>query len=82
MTVEEWRIVVKRAKKNSTSSIFSKRNYALYKCSLESKLLTNLLVKYYNIIIIKGFYPSRWLETLDVILEKEKEPVLRRLWMI
>ena len=73
---------MKRLKKNTTSSVFLKRNYSLYKYSLESELLTNLLVKYYNIIIIKRFYPSRWLETLDVMLEKEKGPVLERLQII
>ena len=80
--IEEWRNVVKRAKKNSTLSVFSKRNYSLYKCSLESELLTSLLVKYYNIIIIKGFYSNQWLKILDVMLKKGKGLVLRKLYTI
>ena len=38
-----------------------------------------MLVKYYNIIIVKGFYPSQWIKILDVMLEKGKGLVLGNL---
>jgi len=50
---EEWVESVKRVKKRSALSIFSKRTYALYKCMLTSKRITRLLVKFYNILKIK-----------------------------
>ena len=39
-------------------------------------------MKYYNVIVMKGFYPSRWLKILDIILEKGKRPVLGKLCTI
>ena len=79
ITIEEWKTVVRKLKKQSSSSIFSKRNYSLYKCSIASDLFTNLLVKYYNIIFIKQFYLSHWIKILDIILEKGKGSVLGQL---
>ena len=40
----EWENIVKKAKKDSTSSVFSKRNYAMCECALGSKRLTKILV--------------------------------------
>jgi len=82
VTTDEWRTVVHKAKKQSLSSVFSKKNYSLYKYSIQSELITELLVKYYNAIIIKEFYSLRWLKTLNIILEKGKGPVLGKLRMI
>ena len=50
ITDEEWIRVVKKAKKKSASLIFSKRTYSVYKCALESSIMTRILVKFYNIV--------------------------------
>ena len=80
--IEEWKIVMKRAKWLNTSSIFSKRNYSIYKCCLQSKKMISILVKYYNTIIKKEYYLKRWLQVLDVMLDKGKGLVLGKLRMI
>jgi len=49
------------------------------KCALISTRMTIILITYYNLIIDRQFYLSRWLKTLDVILEKEKGPVVDKL---
>lgn len=48
---EDWTREVKREKKRSKSSIFSKRTYAVYKCTLEYERMTWILVAFYNILI-------------------------------
>ena len=75
----EWIEVVKKAKRLSTSLIFSKRNYVMCKLLLHSKRMTKILVQYYNVIMQRNFYPSRWLDVLDVMLDKGKGPIVRRL---
>ena len=77
--IADWEKVVKRSKKQSASSIFSKRIYANYKCALGCKRMTKILVTYYNILIEKGYYPRRWLKILDTILEKGKGMILGKL---
>ena len=77
--IEEWQQAVKRAKKRSASSIYSKRSHAIYKCALNSLRLTLVLIRYLNIIIKNQYYPERWMKTLDVIIEKGKGPVLGKL---
>jgi len=79
ITREEWAIVVKRSKRMSTSLIFSKINYSIYKCTLLSNQITDILVEYYNIIIQSRFIPNRWLKVLDIILNKGKGSVLEKL---
>ena len=44
--------------------------------------MTTLLVQYYNLIIQKQYYPTRWLKTLDVTIEKGKGLVIRKLRII
>ena len=79
MDKADWSEVVKKSKKRSVSSFFSKRNYAMHKIALINERITNLLVKYYNIIITVQFSPERWLKTLVVMIEKGKGPVLGKL---
>lgn len=38
-----------------------------------------MLVNYYNLIIKHQFYLQHWLDTLDVVIEKGKGPILRKL---
>ena len=73
---------MKKAKHKSASSVFSKRTYSIYKCALESTKMTNILVRFYNTVVRKGYYLKRWVKLLAVILEKEKGPIIGKLRMI
>ena len=79
ITTEEWIEVVKKAKKQSTSSIFSNRTYSVYKCALDNENMTNILVQFYNTLFTHRIYLKRWLKILDIILEKGKGPILGKL---
>ena len=57
---EEWVGVVKRVKKRSASSIYSRRTYTLYKYALVGGWLIILLVTYYSIIIRYQYFLTRW----------------------
>ena len=54
----------------------------MYKCTLQSDLMTAILVKYYNIIVQKQYYPKRWIKVLGIIFEKGKSPVIGKLHII
>jgi len=79
ITISEWEKVVNKSKRKSTSSIFSNRTYSIYKCTLESNKLSKILVLLYNTVIRNKWYLKRWLQVLDIILEKGKGPVIRKL---
>ena len=70
---------MKKAKQLSSSSIFSKRNYAIYKCTLALERMTGILIKFYNAIVRKQYYPKRWLKVLNVMLDKGKGPMIGKL---
>ena len=70
---------VKQAKKQSVSSVFSKRTYSVYKCALDSPRMTFVLVALLNIFIQRCYYPKRWLNQVDTSLEKGKGPILGKL---
>ena len=53
ITEEEWVKTVKKAKRKSASSVFSKRNYSMYKCALESDKIVKILVIFYNVVVQK-----------------------------
>ena len=55
--IDEWKIVVKHAKRISTSSIFSKQNYILHEYSINNDRFTLILTKYYNTIMQQNFMP-------------------------
>ena len=42
----------------------------------------NILVEFYNIILREGYYLKRWLNLIDVMLEKGKVPIIRKLRII
>ena len=44
ITIDKWREVVMKAKRMSTTSIFSKRNSTLYKCSLYCDVIMKILI--------------------------------------
>ena len=51
MQANEQKQVVRRAKKRSTSSMSSMRDYYVLKCALESDRVVDVLVTCYNIVI-------------------------------
>ena len=70
---------MKQAKRKSASSIFSKWNYSAYKCALESEKMTKILVRFYNTIVLTGYYLKRWTKLLAVTLEEGKWLILCKL---
>ena len=79
ITLEKWNNVVKQSKKRSASSIFSRRTYAVYKCALGSEKMTQILVKFYQIVMRNRYYLKRWEKIVDVILDKGKGMVIGKL---
>jgi len=59
LSVAEWSKVMKKSKHKSLSSVFSKRTYSVYKCALDSDKMTNILVRFYNTVLRKGYYLKR-----------------------
>ena len=59
ITEDDWIREVKKSKKRSSSSIFSKRTYSVYKCALLCKRMTAILVCFYNMLLAKNYYPKR-----------------------
>ena len=70
---------VKKLKKRSTSSIFSGRMYAVYKCAILNERMLNILLMFYNIILKQWYCPNRWLKILEICIEKGKGPLLGKL---
>lgn len=79
VTVEEWTQVVKKANRTSTSSVFSKITYPVYKCAIGSPRLTRLLVQCMNITINNCHILIRWIKIVDIMIEKGKGNVLGKL---
>ena len=48
-------------------------------CALESSRMTKLLVKFYDSILKHEYHPNRWLDALDVMLEKGKGNTINKL---
>ena len=82
ITEVDWERVVKRSKKRSASSVFSKRTYAVYKCALGVERMTSILVRFYNVLIKNGYYPKRWLKILDAMLGKGKGWIIGKLRIV
>ena len=68
----DWIQVVKKSKRNSASSVFSNRTYAVYKCALGSERMTNVLVRFHNMMIENEHCLQRWLNTLDAMMSKSE----------
>ena len=50
----------------------------MYKCTLQSRRITYLLLEFYNIIIREGYCLNFWLNILNIIIEKEKRAYYRQ----
>ena len=48
---EEWYIVIKKLKKRSRLSIFSKHTYSVCKIILESEKMTTELIRFCNLVV-------------------------------
>ena len=47
-----------------------------------SVTITEMLISFYNVIIKRRYYLQRWVNILNKILEKGKEPILGKLQTI
>ena len=56
---ENWIKEVRRSKKLSSLSIFSKRTYSVYKCAILCARMTYVLVWFYNTLLKQCYYPQR-----------------------
>ena len=74
--------MVKRSKRKSVSSVFSRRTYVVYELVNNNKNFLEVLVLFYNLVLKKGIVLKRWQDILDVMLEKGKGPLLGKLRMI
>ena len=79
ITEDKWIEEVKRSKKASVSSIFSRRTYSVYKCAIGCARMTTILVWFYNVLLKQCYYPVRWINIVEITLEKGKGPVLGKL---
>ena len=70
---------VKKSKKQSASSIFSGRIYAVYKCAILHERMLIILLLFYNMILKQRYYPNRWLKILEICIGKGKGPILGKL---
>ena len=76
---EEFRIVVKQCKRRSDSSMFSKIDWSVCKYVMHCEILVKVLVRFYNLIIKCNHFTSRWLDVLDVMIEKVKGNIISKL---
>ena len=73
---------MKKTKKQSVSSIFSRRTLAVNECALKSEYITMILVALYDILLREGHYLKRWMNLVDAAIEIEKGLDLGKLHMI
>ena len=52
--------------------MFSKRDYSSCKCAMNCDRMAKVLVRCCNAIVKHNHFPSRWLDTLDAMIEKGK----------
>ena len=76
MDADDWRKVVRKSKKSSSSFANLKREYSVHKCALNCDLMTDALIKFCNLIIKHNNYPERWLKSASLRIEKHKGPRL------
>ena len=50
--------------------MFSKRDYSVCECAINSDRMVKVLVKFCNVIIKHNHFLTRWLDVLDVMIEK------------
>ena len=54
----------------------------MHKCAIELERMKEVLVKFYNVIVKHQCYPKRWLDALDMMLEKGKGNLISKLRVI
>ena len=60
--------------------MFSNWKHSARKCALDSLEITKTFAMFCSALIRKVFYLKRWLQVLDIFLEKGKGLVLGKLW--
>ena len=60
ITIEDWKAVVKRSKRKSMSSVFSRRTYVVYKLVNDNDEFLEVLLMFYNLVLQKGIVLKRW----------------------
>ena len=76
---EDFRTLSKQSKRRSASSIFSKRDYSVCKCAMCCERTVKVLLRFYNVMIKHNHFPSRYLDMLDVMIEKGKGNKINKL---
>ena len=56
---DEFVKVIKKAKKQSTSSIFSGRTYTIYKYTINSERMLYILIKLYSMLVKEKYFLLR-----------------------
>ena len=69
VTEEEFRKLVKQSKRRSKSSMFSKRDCSVNECAMSCDRIVKTLVRFCNTIAKHNHFPSRWLDSLDAMIE-------------
>ena len=82
ISFKEWRHIVIKRNSNSSSLIFSKQAYTIYKILLCRDYITMLLFRFYNVLIKRKYFILRWIKILDIIMEKGKGLILGKLRII
>ena len=82
MTLEGLKSAIKKSKKRSVSSVFSKRAHVVCKMVIDNDEFLEILILFYNLVIIKGIVLDRWRNTIDAMLDKGKGPLLGKLRII
>ena len=70
---------IKWLKKQSVSSIFSFRVYAVYKCAILHDRMRMILLLFYDIILKQRYCTNRWMKILEICIEKGKGSRIRKL---
>ena len=79
ITADDWEREVRRSKKQSVSSVFSRRTCSVYKCALQCVRMTAIFVCFYNALLKQCYYPKRWQAQVETTLEKGKGPIIGKL---
>eukprot|EP00957_Ditylum_brightwellii_P203668 15335690-Ditylum_brightwellii.AAC.1 len=82
LSVDEFKGLLKK-QNESTSSSPSGRHYGHFKVLLEFNNILEMHCRMMTLPFCYGFTPTRWLKSVDVMLEKDPgSPKLYQLWII
>ena len=70
---------MKQLKRRSTSKKFCKRDYSAHKCATHCERMIKVLVRHFIVMLKHKYFPSRWLDVLDVMTENWKVHKINKL---